>query len=260
MSIEAVPIGPSVILGTEVTNSSPRASAYYSGPVDFFLAPDPYELLGALTASHTHDLEVKKKASALTRIDPFPLVRIDPHAKHDLKLRTDSASAIANLGAPPRLAVSSCKVLGPIHPSFTAKRSRITEHAANENKERIVNVLIAKEISLFEISVGARQTAIVSVRLRRDSRPKMTRLRLLKIGRPCARRPCPGRRADRPPKCGPRRRPGFRDSVDFRVVHSSRAKAGQFSRALKGQSASGMGRGIEDTQGCSVRAYWHALS
>lgn len=44
-----------------MTRPSPQASAYYSGPVDRFLATDPYEVLGALTASHTHDLEVDQR-------------------------------------------------------------------------------------------------------------------------------------------------------------------------------------------------------
>ena len=44
-----------------MTRTSPRAPAYYSGPVDLFLATDPYEVLGALTAAHIYDLEVEQR-------------------------------------------------------------------------------------------------------------------------------------------------------------------------------------------------------
>ncbi len=40
--------------------SSP-ASAYYSAPIDLFVGAQPYDVLGALTAAHTHDLEVDQR-------------------------------------------------------------------------------------------------------------------------------------------------------------------------------------------------------
>jgi hypothetical protein len=52
-----------------VTGSSPRASAYYSAPVDRFLATDPHHVLGALAAAHTHDLEVDQRRAWEAEID-----------------------------------------------------------------------------------------------------------------------------------------------------------------------------------------------
>jgi hypothetical protein len=38
-----------------------RVSAYDSASVDLFLATDPYHVLGALAAAHSHDLEVDRR-------------------------------------------------------------------------------------------------------------------------------------------------------------------------------------------------------
>ena len=40
---------------------SQRASAYYSAPVDEFIATDEQRVLGVLAAAHSHDLEVEQR-------------------------------------------------------------------------------------------------------------------------------------------------------------------------------------------------------
>ena len=52
-----------------VTGPSHRASAYYSAPIDLFLATDPQHVLGALAAAHTHDLEIDQRQAWEEEID-----------------------------------------------------------------------------------------------------------------------------------------------------------------------------------------------
>jgi len=52
-----------------VTGLSSRASAYYSAPVHRFLDWDPQQVLGALAASHTHDLDVEQRQAWEEEID-----------------------------------------------------------------------------------------------------------------------------------------------------------------------------------------------
>ena len=44
-----------------LASSFPRISAYYSASVDRFLSSDDHQILGALVATHTHDLEVEQR-------------------------------------------------------------------------------------------------------------------------------------------------------------------------------------------------------
>ena len=44
-----------------MTGSSYRTSAYYSAPVDHFLAVGAHHVLGTLAAAHTHDLDVDQR-------------------------------------------------------------------------------------------------------------------------------------------------------------------------------------------------------
>jgi hypothetical protein len=44
-----------------VSGASSRTSAYYSAPVDRFVDSDPHQVLGALAAAHTHDLDVDQR-------------------------------------------------------------------------------------------------------------------------------------------------------------------------------------------------------
>lgn len=44
-----------------MTGPSVRVSAYYSAPVDCFLRTDPHQVLGALAAAHSHDLDVEQR-------------------------------------------------------------------------------------------------------------------------------------------------------------------------------------------------------
>jgi hypothetical protein len=46
-----------------VTDPPPRASAYYSAPVDRFLAAEPNQVLGALATAHPHALELEQRQS-----------------------------------------------------------------------------------------------------------------------------------------------------------------------------------------------------
>ena len=52
-----------------MTGPSPRTSAYYSAPVDSFLDSDPHQVLGVLTAAHTHDLDVEQRQAWEEEID-----------------------------------------------------------------------------------------------------------------------------------------------------------------------------------------------
>jgi hypothetical protein len=46
-----------------VTEAAARTSAYYSAPVDTFLAEGPPTILGILTAAHSHDLEINQRGA-----------------------------------------------------------------------------------------------------------------------------------------------------------------------------------------------------
>lgn len=52
-----------------MTGPSLRTSAYYSAPVDSFLDSDPYQILGVLTAAHSHDLDVGQRQAWEEEID-----------------------------------------------------------------------------------------------------------------------------------------------------------------------------------------------
>jgi hypothetical protein len=56
-----------ISLHKSVTGPSP--SAYYSAPVDHFLNADPHQVLGALAAAHTHDLDVEQRQAWEEEID-----------------------------------------------------------------------------------------------------------------------------------------------------------------------------------------------
>jgi len=44
-----------------MTGPSVHISAYYSAPVDRLLTTEPYHVLGALAAAHSHDLDVEQR-------------------------------------------------------------------------------------------------------------------------------------------------------------------------------------------------------
>jgi hypothetical protein len=52
-----------------VTGPVPRASAYYSAPVDRFLATEPHHVLGVLAAAHSHTLEVDQRQAWEEELD-----------------------------------------------------------------------------------------------------------------------------------------------------------------------------------------------
>ena len=52
----------------------PRASAYYSAPVERFLTTEPHQVLGALAAANTHALEVEQRQAWEEEIDLLRLL------------------------------------------------------------------------------------------------------------------------------------------------------------------------------------------